>query len=59
MPLSSLPVSLRLTSGTDTCANNLLTFRNTGLNVLVVFIPLAWVSHFHEWAHGVTFARMS
>jgi hypothetical protein len=40
-------------------ANTLLTSRNTGLNVLVLFIPLAWLSHFHEWAHGRTFARMS
>jgi Ca2+:H+ antiporter len=23
---------------------------------LVFFIPLAWASHFHEWAHGLTFA---
>ncbi|KAH9987960.1 hypothetical protein BJV77DRAFT_1061506 [Russula vinacea] len=26
------------------------------LNALLVFIPLAWVSHFQEWAHGLTFA---
>ena len=59
MPLSSLPVSLRLTSGANICAITLLTFPGAGLNVLVIFIPLAWVSHFHEWTHGLTFARMS
>jgi hypothetical protein len=59
LPLSSLPVSLRWTSGPDICAISLLTFRNAGLNLLVFFIPLAWASHFHEWAHGLTFARMS
>jgi hypothetical protein len=58
-PFSSLPVSLRLTPGTDICANPPLTFRIAGLNALVLFIPLAWASHFHEWAHGLTFARMS
>ncbi|KAH9972678.1 hypothetical protein BJV74DRAFT_879751 [Russula compacta] len=26
------------------------------LNALVVFIPLAWVSHFKEWTHGLSFA---
>jgi hypothetical protein len=50
--------SLRLTSGTDICANTLLTFRKAGLNALVVFIPLARVSHFREWSHGTTFAHM-
>jgi hypothetical protein len=59
VPLSSLPVSLRLTSATDICANTLLTFRKAGVNVLVVFIPLAWVSHFRGWSHETTFARMS
>jgi len=26
------------------------------LNVLVLFIPIAWASHLKEWAHGLTFA---
>ncbi|KAI0300648.1 hypothetical protein B0F90DRAFT_394585 [Multifurca ochricompacta] len=26
------------------------------LNALLIFIPLAWVSHFKEWTHGLTFA---
>jgi hypothetical protein len=33
-------------------------FHNAGLNVLVLLIPIAWVSHLKEWAHGLTFARM-
>ena len=45
-------------SCTDICADALLTSRNAGLNALLVFIPLAWLSHFHEWTHGLTFARM-
>jgi hypothetical protein len=57
VPSSSLHVSLpsRFTS----CLNTLLTSRNVGLNALFIFIPLAWVSHFEEWTHGLTFARMS
>lgn len=58
MLLSLLPVSLRLT---DICAPEYSThlFRNAGINILIVFIPFAWVSHFYEWTHGLTFARMS
>ena len=64
VPLSTLPVSrsslvLGVRHGIYAHPNTLLTLRNAGLNVLVIFIPLAWVSHFHEWTHGLTFARMS
>lgn len=30
----------------------------TGLNVLLVFIPIAWVAHFLHWPHRTTFARV-
>ena len=56
VPLSSLPVSIW--HGYMREYSSVLTFRNAGLNSLVIFIPLAWVSHFHEWTHGLTFARM-
>jgi hypothetical protein len=57
--LSSLPVSHPLTSSADICANPLLISPNVGLNALLVFIPLAWVSHFLEWKHKLTFGCMS
>ena len=57
--LSSLPVSVfRLKSGTDIRANTLLTFPIAGLNLFVVFIPLAWVSYFCKWEHVITFTCM-
>lgn len=57
--LSSLPVSLlRLKFGTNVCANTRLIFPIAGLNLLVVFIPLAWVSYFNEWEHVITFSCM-
>src|SRR5258708_16407044 len=59
LPSPSLPVSHPLTSNLDICANPLLISRNVGLNVLLIFIPLAWVSHFHEWSHRLTFGCMS
>jgi len=59
LPSPSLPVSHPLTSNLDICANPLLISRNVGLNVLLIFIPLAWVSHFHEWSYRLTFGCMS
>ena len=50
---SSFPPRLTFGSGV-----RLNTSPNLGLNVLLVLIPIAWVSHFKEWAHGLTFARM-
>ncbi len=32
--------------------------RHAGLNIFVVCIPLAWVSHFMKWGSGSTFTRM-
>ena len=33
-------------------------FGRSDLNVMVVFIPLAWVSHVRQWGHKTTFGRM-
>jgi len=57
--LSSLPVSHPLTSSANICANPLLISPNVGIRGLVIFTPLAWVSHFLEWSNGLTFACMS
>lgn len=34
-------------------------FHIAGINVLILIIPIAWVSHLKEWAHALTFTRMS
>ncbi len=55
-PYFSFPVNLQIS---PVFVTTRLTLIDAGLNTWLIFIPIAWLSHFKGWGHGMTFSCMS
>ena len=56
LPISLPPPICRVVAARP--HTRILTSRHAGLNVFLVCVPIAWVSHFLKWESASTFTRM-